>query len=397
MFQRRNKTLTVLMSVLSAFAVIALGFFGAKLLNERPLATPETSEVPTVSAPAPSDVDLPAQTQPESTDTTVKGLYLPLSALQDETTRLGMLEQAGEAGFNSVLFDLKDEDGTLYYRFTASQARQVNKYADNALSAEDLAGIVAAIRQAGLQPIPRLYAFRDQAAAKALAGARITPKENSGWVWYDNAPANGGRAWLNPYADEAQQYILALARELAQAGAAAIMLDGVQFPAQTQSAHFGNSSNTSMSRNEILAAFVQKVRTALPDCPVMLSSTCQAALGLNTTVYGNNPLTFAPTMAAPFILPGQLDATIRVGETTISNTPDTLQQTVQALVEQMLLRTKVMPADTRPVLCPWLQAEGYSATQIQQEIAGCKAGGVSSFILYHSKGQYDFHSLRGVL
>ena len=74
------------------------------------------------------------------------------------------------------------EDGTLYYRFTSNQAVQVNRYAGNALSAEDLAGLFAAIRQAGLQPIPRLYAFRDHAAAKMLTGARITLTGNSGWV-----------------------------------------------------------------------------------------------------------------------------------------------------------------------------------------------------------------------
>lgn len=395
MFQRRNRVLTIVLSILSALAVISIGFFSAKFLNERPQTQPDAGQTPTASAPAESQTTLPVQTQPESTDSAIKGIYLPLSSLQEETTRLGLLEQAAAAGFNSVIFDLKGEDGTLYYRFTSNQAVQVNRYAGNALSAEDLAGLFAAIRQAGLQPIPRLYAFRDHAAAKMLTGARITITGNSGWVWYDNDPANGGRAWLNPYADEAQQYILALSRELQQAGAAAILLDGVEFPAQTQSANFGNSSNTSMSRNEILTAFVQKVRTALSNCPIILSSTCQGALGINTTIYGNNPLTFAPHIAAPFILPGKLDATIRVGETTIANTQDNPEKTVQALVEQMVLRTKVMQADTRPTLCPWLQAEGYSPQQIRQEITGCKAGGVSSFILYHSKGQYDFHSLKG--
>ena len=246
---------------------------------------------------------------------------------------------------------------------------------------------------AGLQPVPRLYAFRDNLGAKALASARIGLAENPGWTWYDGDPNNGGRAWLNPYADEARSYLIGLAQELKEMGAAAILLDGVQFPTYTGRADFGNSSNTNLTKDKVLTLFVDKMKSALEDCPVLLGCTLQSALGSDTLPYGGNPVTFAPTMVSPAIFPAALPESITIGDTVIPNSPDDLQQTVQALVAQVVLRTKVMAEEQRPVILPLLQAEGYAAAQIQQEIDGCTAGGCEQFILFHSQGAYDFAAL----
>lgn len=390
--------------IVGCVLVIALGFFGAKMISERPAV--EKPDKPASSANATSGTPSEDETSSSGNTPAVKpdeaekpshmrAFYLPFSALRETTTLTGQLQQAAQAGFTSVVFDLKDANGQLFYRFSTPEAQKVNSFASNALTAEELKQLLTTIRSAGLHPVPRIYAFRDHAAARVLQGARIAPKGNAGWVWYDNNPKNGGRAWLNPYADEAHSYIIQLAQELKQAGASAILLDGVQFPTQTSGASYGQSSNTSLSQAEILTLFVDKAQKALgDDCPVLLSCTGLGALGVKTQEYGNNPLTFGPAGAAPFILPSSLPKTIRMGETVITNAPDALEQTVQALITQMNLRIKVIPEDKQPGLVPWLQAENYGPEQIQQEIAGCRAAGTDSYILYHPDGRYDFSSLK---
>ncbi|MBQ8684437.1 MAG: hypothetical protein IJ518_07990 [Clostridia bacterium] len=397
-FGKKKTGLRTALWALACVVIIAAGFFGAKLLDSPPPTdNPASSDrvpesEPDTSTPQPSVPEQPAITQPDSPDT-LRAFYLPFSALRDTAGLSATLQQAKAAGFNSVVFDLKDNAGNLYYRFDSQMARQVNSYTADALTTEELTKLFATLRQAGIEPLPRLYAFRDNLGAKALPAARITPQGNNSWTWYDNDPNNGGKAWLNPYADEAHSYIIGLAQELQAVGATAILLDGVQFPHQISSASFGSSSNTALNRGQVLTLFVDKVKTALDGCKVILSCTAQGALGTDTGVYGNNPLTFAPTVAAPTILPGSLPASIRIGDSTIQNAPDTLQQTVQALVSQMVLRTKVMEADKQPTLLPWLQAEGYTAAQIKQEIAGCIAADVQQYILYHPAGLYDFSTL----
>ncbi len=355
-FRSRNLVARILLWVLGAVAVVAVGFFGAKYFTEHPMdATPDSTPSESLTESLP--VDVKPDEQPPQTDTppittdTVQAFYLPFTAFNNTDALNTKLTEAKQAGFTAVVLELKDDSGKLYFRSQTARAQQVNSFADDSLSLDDTKALFTAVREAGLMPIPRLYAFRDNAAARVLTSARIAHQSDPSWVWYDAAPANGGKAWLNPYADEAQLYIIELAKELRDSGAAAILLDGVQFPAQTSSASFGTSPNTNLGRDAILTAFIAKARTLLGDtCPVMLSCTADSALGSNTVVYGNNPLTFAPSAAAPALLTSEMKATITVGTETVQNTPDNLKATVQALVNQMALRIKVMAADKQPPL-----------------------------------------------
>lgn len=396
-FRKRSPVPRIIVTVLVAVAVVAGGFFGAKWLNEHPVTAPQNPEEPTVSAPITTPDATTPTTTPTTPDTptapatadTVRGFYLPFSALTGDGLST-TLTAAKQAGFNAVLFDLKDADGKMYYRFSSASAVKVNSFTLDALTPDALKALFSTIRGAGLLPIPRIYAFQDNAAAKVLGDARITHKDNAGWVWYDGKPANGAKAWLNPYADAAHNYVIELATELKNAGAGAVMLDGVQFPRQQSSANFGNGPHRGLKQDEVLALFVEKARTALGDCPVMLACSAESALGTATQGYGGNPLTFGSAMASPTILPGSLPAKIKVGDTVVQNTPDTLQQTVQALVNQMILRTKVLAENQRPTVAPFLQVAGYTAAQVKQEMAGCIAGGAENYILYNPNGQYDF-------
>ncbi len=398
-FRTRNVFPRVLAWIIGAAAIIALGFFSAKYFTEHPVKPTNGGVVSQTEAPSKptDDSSKPETPDPEENRTpipteTLRGFYLPLHVAKNNEQLATTLSQATSAGFNGVILDFKDENGALYYQSATTRAVQVNSFTQDALTLEETSALFTAIRAAGLQPIARLYAFKDNLGARALPTARITHKENASWVWYDAKPANGGRAWLNPYADEAQLYILELATELRDAGAGAIMLDGVQFPANTSSANFGNAT---IGRDEILIAFIGKARTLLGDnCPVMLTCTANSALSTDTLVYGGNPLTFSPTVASPLLLTGNMPQRFTVGNEAIANTPDNLQATVNALVSQVAVRIKVMSADKQPTLTPWLQAYDYTPAQIKAAINGCVTGGANSFILYNPAGIYDFTALK---
>ncbi len=371
-FRKRSPLPRIIGGIVATVAVVALGFFGAKWVNEHPVTPSTDTSAPTVSAPTASAPADTTPTHPATPDTpatadTVRGFYLPFSALTSDNLT-ATLNAAKQAGFNAVLFDLKDAEGNLYYSFTSNSAVQVNSFTANALTAEQLKNLFSAIRGAGLNPIPRLYAFQDNLGAKALADARISHKSNSGWVWYDGNPQNGGKAWLNPYSDAAHSYVIGLATELKAAGAAAVMLDGVQFPRQTSSASFGSSTNTTLKPDEILALFTDKARQALgEDCPLLLTCTAESALGTATQVYGGNPLTFGATMASPVL---------------------SYDGDIQGSVKKMILRTQVL--ETKPIITPMLRTDDLAATQVTEVVGGIVTAGTDSFILYAADGVYDF-------
>lgn len=363
---------TVLWVVVCA-AVVAAGYFGAMLASKGGVSTPDTSVDTSVGAPDNSDSDSRPDTPAPPADTpdvtaSIRAFYLPYSALSAEDLA-STLTAAQQAGFNAVVFDLKDAEGNLYYRFSGAQAAKVNTFTADALTAEDLTTLFSLMRDNGLQPIPRLYAFRDNLGAKALADARIMLNSNHSWGWYDADPNNGGRRWLNPYSDAAHAYMQSLASELKDQGAAAILLDGVQFPHQLKDAYFGEDAAT-ITKDAALTAFVRDTRTLLgEDCPLLLSCTAESALGTATQIYGGNPLTFGAAAVSP-----------------------ALSSNIKESVEKMVLRTQVL--DPKPALAPLLSADGLTAGQIADAVTACVSGGADSFILYQSEGQYDFSSCR---
>ena len=383
-FGRRGMppVLKTLLWIVACVAVVALGYFGAMVISEgklpeievggnqttdvnKPDSTPNTDkDTDDDKQDGGSNVTPPAD-KPVATADGIRAFYLPVSDLSVDTlSEMSLLRDAAQAGFNAVVFDLKAADGTMYYRFSNAQAKKVNNYAPNALSADNLTTLMDMMKEQGLQPIPRLYAFCDDPAAKVLTDARIGLDSNHAWAWYDDDPNDGGKKWLNPYTAAAQDYISALVGELKDKGAAAVMLDGVQFPAQLSSAYLGEDAAT-IEKNAILTTFVGRIRSELgADCPLLLACTEKGALGTDTKVYGGNPLTFGSDFASPV-----------------------LSAKIQEAIEKMILRTQVL--DEKPTLAPILSVST-SAADVNSAIAACTKGGAKDFILYSADGAYDF-------
>lgn len=368
------RALKVLLWTVACVAVVALGYFGAMLVSEGGLPQTQlsvggnTSVTEKPGGSATDDEHLEPDTPAPPTDTpavteAIRAFYLPHSALVSDTLD-ATLSAAYKAGFNAVVFDLKDAEGTMYYRFSDARAKKVDNFADNAFTADGLSALFDRMKEHGLQPIPRLYAFCDDPAAKVLTDARIGLESNHSWAWYDGDPNNGGKKWLNPYSEVAREYLGCLAEELKTLGAAAIMLDGVQFPSQLGSAYLGEQAAT-VDKAAALTAFVESTRARLGnDCPVILCCTSAGALATDTKIYGGNPLTFGPAVASPL-----------------------LTSKVKESVEAMHLRTQVL--EDKPVLAPVLMP-GDTAAKVNAAIAACIDGGADSFILYAADGTYDF-------
>ena len=381
-FGRRgmHPALKTLLWIVACVAVVALGYFGAMVISEGKLPEIEIQVGGNNSADVNKpdntpDTDTNTDTEPGDTNTTkpsvdvvptgdgIRAFYLPHSALLADDLE-STLSAAHNAGFTAVVFDLKDAEGNLYYRFTNAQAKKVNSYTADALSADRLSSLFDLMKESGLQPIPRLYAFCDTLAATVLTDARIGLDSNHAWAWYDGDPNDGGKKWLNPYAPAAQDYISALVGELKAKGASAILLDGVQFPSQLSSAYLGEEAAT-VEKNTILTNFVARIRGELDaECPLLLGCTEKGALGTDTRIYGGNPLTFGADFASPL-----------------------LSSKIQDSVEKMILRTQVL--EEKPTLAPILSVSA-TASEVNSAINACVKGGAKDFILYSADGVYDF-------
>lgn len=408
--KKQHRTLKAAGWVILAALVISVGFFTAKYMMENfkpPIADngstastgtdASSGDKPGGTATAPSATTARPKAEGVSTDGALRAFVLPVSRLSDTAALEAQLDAAAEAGFNAVLFDLKDENGALHYQSATPLAAEAETIASDALTLEQLKAALGTMKERGFAAIPRLFAFKDPTAPFNLPSAKITLESAPGLTWLDNSKDKGGKPWLNPYAADAHKYMIDLAKELATAGFPAVMLDGVQFPNQTSSAYYGSSELTALSHQAVLQKFIADLTDAVGDgCRVMQTMPGLSAFGEGTEPFGGNPVTFGAATVAPVLMPSTLGNRLSAGETSLSDPASSPYDAVKLAARQVQLRLELMPEAERPAMMPWLQGDGYSTEQVKRQIAAATEilGTDASYILYRADGNYDFAALK---
>lgn len=388
-YSRRKSPYTkVLGWVLVAAIVVPAGFFGAKWLSGGKIEMP-TVAPPTMST-AGSTVSTTVTTAPPAVTASsqFRGFSLPYTALSDTGTLKDTAAAAADAGFNCVLIELKDKDGNLYYATQTEVGLTAAAATADAVSLSTLTEAFAVFKEAGIAPMPLLYAFEDTKAPYTLPAAKVTVAEHADWMWYDGDPQKGGRPWLNPYADAAQTYITALVEELQTAGAGAMLLDGVYFPTQTAQSDFTSAGDASLTKGQVLQNFVSRVDT-LCDIPVLLRCSANAALGNNTAGYDTNPLSLGTAAVLADARVSLLGEKLAVEGEMLAITAQTFTDVLPRLQDALQKRASAQPENSRPAAFLLLEGDTLAA-QLQ---ALRTADADASYIVYTKDGNYDFAAL----
>lgn len=298
--KKQHRLAFVLMVVIITVACVAGWFlyepvslwiqnYAAELAQKREEAAAQKPQQP--ETPLPDDPAVPPageEPSPEQTAFPQKSTTLTTSQLMDQAALAATLKTLAAAGYDGVIFDLKDLDGQVLYQ-SAVEAVTANEF--QTAARYDLSAVLKTIREAGLTPVGRLYAFRDRTATKQLTDAAVK-YSYSKTNWLDNAASAGGKSWLNPNSTEAQDYILALLREATDAGLTQVVLDGIQFP-EGYSLNLATyaTQGTTVDKSTILSAFLQKAvaQGKADGCTVWGDIAVSAAAGVNTVRYGTDP------------------------------------------------------------------------------------------------------------
>lgn len=400
MFRRRHGGVTfgkVLLWLLVIPVAIG-GYFLAQFLFEggggKPAVAPTTPTTNVTVTPPPQTTPS-APTVPNISDgtnvKTIKALYLPTSLLYAPETWTATLQAASDAGYNTVIADIKDADGRLWYTSSSPLAETARAVQKNAVSAEALSALRDALQKEwGLTLVPRVYAFRDHTAPRYLENARVTVQGDTDAAWYDDKPDEGGRRWLNPYAEEAQGYILEIATELHNMGFPLLMVDGVQFPDQEARAYYGTAEETALPRGDVLANFAAQMHQAVGKDGWILTVGAVAAVGEKTGVYGANPATFGVGVIAPWALPSSFGGKLTLGGETVASPTARPYEAASLLFHQLKARLQLM--ESPPQVMPWLQAQGYGAAEVAAQVTALheQLGADVPYVLYDPDGNYMF-------
>lgn len=380
LFRRRNTgRLKAVLTVLVCVALVGAGVLLAKLVSgapEQPDKTEQTTTSTVSTTTATTTVTTTAP--PDSTVTDRRSLYVTTAQLRDTAALETLLTAAAAKGYNGVVFDLKDADGVVWYTAETELAVKAGAVSAEALTKEELKALAELCRAQKMEPIPRVFAFRDKTAPFKLTDARVKLAGNGNITWLDRKKSEGGKPWLNPCSEVAWDYVLGLCAELKELGFTEQILDGVQFPEKDSRSDYGDGPLAQKEKHEVLAAFAEEAQKTLGD-GLLIAVSGTAALGSDTAGYHGNPLSFGMTAVAPRLTATELTGTLTFDGETVDAAADPAGA-VRLALQQMASYSRIMELSVTVV--PWVDSP--AAVKV------AKAQKHASYILYNETGTYDF-------
>lgn len=211
--------------------------------------TDNNTDIPDDIAPADTELAQPAQTtspasasHTENTETSESEAPVFKAELRSggaaytiETEAMTSLEALSSAldeiktdGCSGVIFPMKTEGGAFWYN---TEIPFVSTVTDgeypirSELSAETIAN--AAIER-GLRPIALISVLKDNNRYGDYRDGAYRSQDDS--TWLDTSPEKGGKPWLSPFDETAQEYLCDIVKELGAAGFGEIIADDFIFP-----------------------------------------------------------------------------------------------------------------------------------------------------------------------
>lgn len=209
---------------------------------------PDTGrEVPVT--PPPQQEQEPA---PPESDGNVRALFVPIGSVKsEEIFSVALAEISADAKINTLVLEVKAEDGTLAFSSDSPIATNAAVSGDDAT----LKSAIEKAREAGYKVALYMSCFKDNEAARKnqAYSARTANKV----IWLDG---NNVR-WLSAYSGPAREYLVSAVEKLALLSPDEIILSNISFPAigKTELLAYEEELGT---KREMLKSFIDEVKKA---------------------------------------------------------------------------------------------------------------------------------------
>lgn len=263
------------------------------------------------------------------------------------------IEMAMTTELNSLMIDLKDETGRIWYDTSDATANEVGAN----FASFDLRQVVNRAHQHGLYVIGRIVLFNDPIAAQRKPSMAI-------WDNATNGPLNArGQYFLDPTNEEARQYGLDLAVEACSLGLDEVQFDYVRFPdIPTDTAVFQEEATQEVRIRTINRFLTEAVGLLHP----MGCAVAADVFGYLTTELGDGGIgqrwedvARIVDVVSPMVYPSHYDAGW-YGFASPNDNPGPMVRNALADGMQRL---------SHPVVVrPWLQDFGYTPSQVREQI-----------------------------
>ncbi len=308
-----------------------------------------------------------------------------------------------EVGGNAVVFDIKDSDGIVNLAFDHPLATGQRHYIS------DLPKLIHFLHSENMHAIARIAIFRDEHLVTTHPELAVK-SHKTGQPWREN----GKLVWTDPSNLKVQNYDIALAKFVAQAGVDEVQFDYVRFPAEgdqkdatfayrtdpncrdgacpavaaPQKDHAGTKV---MQRSDVIAEFLKRAYAQIHPTGALFSLDVFGVMAWQRPVdlahTGQDIVAMAKhcDVLSPMIYPSHF-----FGMDGIAHPGDAPEHFIGESMDRFKLITK----DSSVVIRPWLQAfawrtKTYSPQYVEVQIEVAKQKGGIGFLFWNANNDYS--------
>jgi hypothetical protein len=314
----------------------------------------------------------------------IRGLYLPLTGLDDPTMLASVDRYTQNTEINAVVLEIKTDDGQVSAQMATPEALSVGAV----VQGYNVKGFVQKMHERNVYVIGRFVVFRDPVLAAAHPEYTLRRLSN-GQPYADEQ----GEKWIDAFRQEVWQYELDLAEQGAQLGIDEIQFDYVRFPGTDQPLQFAEHM-TPENRIAAISGFLKRAETRLRPYGIAIGAD---TFGLTAIATDDQGIGQDITSLGPYIdyySPMVYPSTWAPGSLGIDYPPAQPYTIVLDSVQSAVKRLSGIPTVR---VRPWLQAfDDYQRGQIDytpdrintQKDAAEKAG-ATGWMLWDPGGRYE--------
>jgi hypothetical protein len=327
------------------------------------------------------------KTVPVAKDFEVRAIYLTgVMAASDHGLRI--IRHWREVGGNSVVFDIKDSDGSVNIPFEHPLLGKHQVYI------HDLPKFVHFLHSESMHAIARVAIFRDERIVVQHPELAVQSRKNK-QPWREN----GKLVWTDSSNSKVQDYNIALAKFVAQSGADEIQFDYVSFPAegdQKDASFVYQTEHEKWQRSDVITDFLRKAYAELHPTGVLLSldvfgvMAWQRSVDLSHTGQDIVGMAKYCDVLSPMIYPSHF-----FGMDGIEHPGDAPEHFIgESMARFELITHPDGNYASGVVIRPWLQAfrwrtKTYSPEYIKVQVATSKEKGGIGFLFWNAANDYS--------
>jgi hypothetical protein len=336
-------------------------------------------------------VSVLASADTRTSDEPIKAVYLSYYGVGAQVVRDRILSLMGGTELNSVVIDVKSDEGFIPYETHVPLASHTS--ARGPIRVKEFDDLLSRLKHNGVYTIARIVVFKDNVLARHRPEWAVRD-QRTGAPWRDREQS----AWIDPFQRESWPYALAIAREAALKGFNEIQFDYLRFPSDGPVADARYSGpNTQAARIGAITEFLALARQALRGTAAALAVDVfgYTAFNQDDTGVGQRVEDLAPLV--DFLCPMTYPSSYHFGIPGYPNPVAHPYEVVYETVRRMRERT----SHTRVQIRPWIQdfrdyafdRRSFGVEQVRAELKAADDAGAVGWMLWNPGNRYTTDAL----